>query len=64
MYNLSENSEDTEMYRFIQFREVIFSLFEVFVKTPVFSIWLQMVLAVKGLNRSAIYLRITFYFLG
>ena len=28
MYNLSENSEDTEMYRFIQFREVIFSLFE------------------------------------
>ena len=32
MYNLSENSEDTEMYRFIQFREVIFSLFEVFLK--------------------------------
>ena len=69
MYNLSENSEDTEMYRFIQFREVIFSLFEVFLKTPVFSKngmahWLQMVSAVKGLNRSAIYLRNTFYFLG
>ena len=43
------------MYRFIQLKEVIFSLFEVFLKTPVFSKngmahWLQMVPAVKGLK--------------
>ena len=37
MYNLSENSEDTEMYRFIQFREVIFSLFEVFFEDACFQ---------------------------
>lgn len=43
------------MYRFIQLREVIVSLFEVFLKMPVFSKngmahWLHMVLTVKGLQ--------------
>ena len=43
------------MYRFKQLRQVIFSLFEVFLKMPVFSknglaYWLQMVPAVKALN--------------